>query len=163
MLMVIPPRLINLITGGTLVSYIVMCVNYLFFYRALKAQGYSRDALPYRGYFQPWGTWVALIWLIGIEVFYGYEVFLHGQWDVGTFFTHYTMIFLAICIFFVWKIGKRTRFMRPEEADLVWARPAVDAHEATMDEEDCAGLHRQVMQMFWIRGAKDRLSGRSRV
>ncbi|KAI8243595.1 General amino acid permease [Colletotrichum sp. SAR 10_99] len=39
--------LTNLITGGTLVTYIVICVNYLFFYRALQAQNFNRSDLPF--------------------------------------------------------------------------------------------------------------------
>ncbi|PWY87285.1 AAT family amino acid transporter [Aspergillus sclerotioniger CBS 115572] len=138
--------LTNLITCGTVVTYIVVCVNYIFFHRALKAQGFSRMELPYRGYFQPYGTWIALIWLLGIEVFYGYAVFLKGRWDIGSFFSDYTMAFLAIATYAGWKICKRTRFVRPQEADLVWARPAIDAHEAVMEEVHQAGIREQLMQ-----------------
>jgi amino acid permease len=31
-----------------------MCIIYLFFYRALKAQGIDRSTLPYIGWFQPY-------------------------------------------------------------------------------------------------------------
>ncbi|PYH96246.1 general amino acid permease-like protein AGP2 [Aspergillus ellipticus CBS 707.79] len=140
--------LTDLITGGTFVTYIAMCVNYLFFYRALKAQGFQRTELPYCGYFQPYGTWIALVWLVVVEIFYGYAVFLRGQWDVGSFFSSYTMAFLAICTFTGWKIFKRTRFVHPQKADLVWARPAVDAHEAMMGEPENVGIRRRLKQAF---------------
>lgn len=156
------PRLTNLITGGTLVTYITVCVNYLFFYRALKAQGFSRTELPYRGYFQPYGTWIALIWLVGVEIFYGYAVFLRGRWDVGSFFSDYTMAFLVIGTFTGWKIVKRTRLVRPQEADLVWVRPAVDAHEAAMEEEQ-AGTRKRVMQVLQATWKGTRVAGPSMV
>ncbi|KAE8377605.1 general amino acid permease-like protein AGP2 [Aspergillus bertholletiae] len=143
--------LTNLITGGELITYIGMCVNYLFFYRALKAQGYDRRSLPYRGWFQPYGTWVALFWLLGVEIFSGYDIFLKGRWDLGSFFSHYTMAFLALCTFFGWKVGYRSRIVRPEEADLVWARPDVERHEAEMGEEEHMGFHRRFMGILNIR------------
>lgn len=31
------------------------------FMKALKAQGMSRDDLPYKAPFQPWGSWFALV------------------------------------------------------------------------------------------------------
>ncbi|OJJ70953.1 hypothetical protein ASPBRDRAFT_66007 [Aspergillus brasiliensis CBS 101740] len=150
--------LTNLITGGTLVTYITVCVNYLFFYRALKAQGFSRTELPYRVYFKPYGTWIALIWLVGVEIFYGYAVFLRGRWDVGSFFSDYTVAFLAIGTFTGWKIVKRTRLVRPQEADLVWVRPAVDAHEAAMEVEQ-AGTRKRVMQVLQATWGGTRLAG----
>ncbi|PWY87660.1 hypothetical protein BO70DRAFT_369638 [Aspergillus heteromorphus CBS 117.55] len=134
--------LTGLIIGGTFVTYIAMCVNYLFFHRALKAQGFQRAKLPYRGYFQPYGTWIALIWLVVVEIFYGYAVFLRGHWDAGTFFCDYTMAFLAIFTFTGWKISKRTRSVHPQEADLVWIRPAVDAQQAAMGKEEDLGVLR---------------------
>ncbi|KAL1871756.1 hypothetical protein Plec18167_006906 [Paecilomyces lecythidis] len=157
--------LTNLITGGELVTYITMCVNYLFFHRALKAQGIDRAELPYRGFFQPYGTWLALVWLTAIEIFYGYAVFLRGNWDVGSFFSSYTMAFLAICTFCGWKVVKRTRFVPPEEADMIWARPAIDRHEALMAEK--ARQKKESgngwMHMLRMNRKQDRSIGRSDV
>ncbi|GME25397.1 hypothetical protein GTA08_BOTSDO01299 [Neofusicoccum parvum] len=136
--------LANLITGGTIVTYIAVCVNYIFFYRALKAQKYDRDALPYKGWFQPYAAWVALAWLVFIELFYGYAVFLDGNWDTGSFFTSYTMCFIAICNFSSWKLLKRTKFVKPAEADLVWARPEIDRHEALFAEAEDYGFWKAV-------------------
>jgi amino acid transporter len=44
---------INLVTAGGVIDYVVMCVTYLTFYYATKAQGFDRSSLPYTGYFQP--------------------------------------------------------------------------------------------------------------
>ncbi|KAJ0329437.1 hypothetical protein COL5a_003995 [Colletotrichum fioriniae] len=111
---------------------------------------YGSD-LPYRGYLQPYGTWVALVWLMAVEIFYGYAIFLRGRWDTGIFFSNYTMGFLAICLFCGWKILKRTKFIRPEHADLVWIRPTVDEHEAAMaGNENEVGLRRRLAQMVRV-------------
>jgi len=61
----------------------------------------------------------------------GYYVFLPGSWDVGNFFTYYTMIFACAAFFLGWKLFKRTRFVHPLAADLVWDKPVIDAYEET--------------------------------
>lgn len=60
-------------------------------------------------------------------------MFLPGSWDVGTFFTYYTMIFVCIVLFAGWKIVKRTKFVKPEDADLVWDKPVIDKYEESID------------------------------
>ncbi|OAP60514.1 hypothetical protein AYL99_05516 [Fonsecaea erecta] len=123
--------LTNLTEASQIIDFIVMCIIYLFFYRALKAQGYDRKNLPYRGWGQPYVAWVAMIFMICIVGTYGYTTFLPGWWDVGTFFSYYTMCFVCPLLYVGFKIVKRTKIVRPEEADLVWERPVIDAYEAT--------------------------------
>ena len=41
--------LIDLITAGGIIDYIVMCVTYISFYNACKAQQVDRRSLPYFG------------------------------------------------------------------------------------------------------------------
>lgn len=41
--------LVNLVTASQLLNYVVMGTTYIFFFRALKAQGIDRRTLPYRG------------------------------------------------------------------------------------------------------------------
>lgn len=48
----------------------------------------------------------------------GYTVFLPGQWDIPTFLFSYTMIGVFPLLFIVWKLLKKTRWMRPEDVDL---------------------------------------------
>ncbi|OAG41603.1 hypothetical protein AYO21_04067 [Fonsecaea monophora] len=123
--------LTNLTEASQIIDFIVMCIIYLFFYRALKAQGYDRNTLPYRGWGQPYVAWVALIFMIFIVGTYGYTTFLPGWWDVGVFFSYYTMCFVCPLLYVGWKIVKKTKIVKPEEADLVWERPVIDAYEAS--------------------------------
>jgi amino acid transporter len=46
--------LINLVTAGGVINYLVMCITYIFFYRACQAQALDRNTLPYKGWFQPY-------------------------------------------------------------------------------------------------------------
>ena len=48
----------------------------------------------------------------------GYAVFLPGRWSVPTFLFSYTMIGVFPVVFVVWKLLKRTKFLKPEEVDL---------------------------------------------
>lgn len=46
------------------------------FMRALEAHGLSRDDLPYKAPFQPWGSWFALGSTLIITIFKGFDSFL---------------------------------------------------------------------------------------
>lgn len=41
------------------------------------------------------------------------------------------MVGVAPILFIFWKVIKRTKFVKPHEADLVWDRPVIDAYEET--------------------------------
>jgi yeast amino acid transporter len=150
-------RLVNIVTAGGIIDYIVICVNYIFFYRACLAQGVNRHELPYYGYFQPWSTVFALSFEICVVVCYGYVNFMPGSFSISSFFTHYAMVFLGILTFSGWKIFKRTKFVKPLEADLVWDRPAIERYELTTLDRD-VGFFREMMQLLRIK-KKDTVGG----
>lgn len=112
-------------------DYIIMCTTYLFFYRALQAQGISRDSLPYKGWGQPYVAIAGVVLFSVILAIYGYATFY--AFDVGTFFTYYAMCFVCIILWVGFKLVKRSKFVRPEDADLVWERPRIDAYEASIE------------------------------
>ncbi|KAK4500744.1 hypothetical protein PRZ48_008934 [Zasmidium cellare] len=119
----------SLVTGGGLINYVVMCITYIFFYRACKAQGLDRKTLPYTGWFQPYSAYIAGTWMFVMLCYYGYTCYT--PWDVSNFFSQYTMQLFIPPLYFIWKFVKKTRIVRPHEADLVWERPIIDAYEAT--------------------------------
>jgi len=122
--------LTNIITAGGLINFITMCITYLFFFKACKAQGLDRKSLPYTGYFQPYGTWIALAFEITVVFVYGYSSFT-PKWSVENFFTYYTLLLLFPITFTFWKLLKKTKFKRAHEIDLVWDAPLIDAYEAS--------------------------------
>lgn len=78
---------VSLVTASQLLNFAATCVTYMFFYRALKAQGIDRRTLPYRSWWQPY---VSIYGFVGtfIMVFVGgYTVFLplEGMWNVPDF------------------------------------------------------------------------------
>ncbi|KEQ90803.1 hypothetical protein AUEXF2481DRAFT_9078 [Aureobasidium subglaciale EXF-2481] len=121
--------LINLVTAGGVINYLVMCITYIFFYRACKAQALDRNTLPYKGWFQPYSAYLGAAWMTMIVFCYGYTSF--APFSVDNFFIYYTLLLLAPVTYFGWKLIKRTRIIPALEVDLVWERPTIDAYEQT--------------------------------
>lgn len=119
----------TLVTGGGLINFMTMNITYICWYRACKAQGFDRSKLPYVGWFQPYGAYIALCVQFCIALFSGYSSF-RPEWDVATFFQTYTMQLVMPFLFIGWKLIKKTRFVQPHEADLVWEAPTIDRYEA---------------------------------
>jgi amino acid transporter len=90
--------------------------------------------------------------MIATVATYGYTIFLPGWWNTGTFFTYYTMVFVCAILFPFWKFLKGTKFVKSEEADLVWERPVIDAYEAAIDPP--LGIWEDLGQMVGIKKRK---------
>lgn len=45
------------------------------------------------------------------------------------------MVFVCPILYTGWKVFKKTKVVKPEEADLVWERPTIDAYEASVAEK----------------------------
>lgn len=52
-----------------------------------------------------------------------------GKWSVDTFLYSYIMLFVSIAVFIAWKVVKRTKFIRPSEADLITGLEDIERHE----------------------------------
>lgn len=141
--------LVDLITAGGIIDYIVMCITFLCYYAACKKQGVDRSKLPYSGRFQPYSAWIALFFLTLIVFVYGYSVFLPGQFTAADFFTYYTMVIVAPILYFGWKLVKRTRIVPSAEVDLVWERPVIDQYESSFLEPP-TGFWREMGQMVGL-------------
>ncbi|CBF83027.1 hypothetical protein AN3287.2 [Aspergillus nidulans FGSC A4] len=146
--------LTNILTAGGLINYFTMAVTYVFFYRACKAQGVDRTAFPYYGRFQPYAAWAGVVGEGLIILFFGYGSFC--PWDVSSFFTNYTMVIFAFMTFSYWKVVKRTKMVKPLEADLVWERPIVDSYERSTLEKP-RGFWREMGE--WVRGVRNKADG----
>lgn len=76
---------VNLVTASQLINFAVMCYTFLRFYKALEAQGISRDTLPYKGWFQPYAAYFGLAGTFVMAFVGGYTVFLPGKFKVADF------------------------------------------------------------------------------
>ncbi|KAL0934472.1 uncharacterized protein CTRU02_211271 [Colletotrichum truncatum] len=141
--------LISLTTASTVIDFIVICVTYISFHRACKVQNFDRSRLPYYGRFQPYCGYIGLVWMVIVVLCYGYTSF--DPFDVGSFFIHYTMVFLTPVLFFFWKFYKGTKWLKPEELDLIWEAPQVTAYEEILQEVDPpVGFWRDVANSYGL-------------
>ncbi|KAJ4156472.1 hypothetical protein NW754_008104 [Fusarium falciforme] len=147
--------LVSVITAGGAMNYIVITTTYIFFYRACKAQEIDRSAFPYRAYLQPFCGYFSLVFLVLLVGASGYASF--APWDTAGFVTSYAMVILAPVLFFFWKVIKKTKFVKPLEADLVWEKPMIDEYEASI-EDSPTGFWQECIDMFrWRKaGGNDR-------
>lgn len=85
--------LINLVTAGGVITYIVMSTTFIFYYKATQEQGLDRKSLPYYGWGQPYCAYLGLAWMIMIVTCYGYTSL--NPFDVENFFIYYAMLILG--------------------------------------------------------------------
>lgn len=143
--------LVAIITAGGLINYFVITLTYIFFWRAIKAQGVDRNTFPYKGWFQPYSAYIGFCVECFVILGSGYASF--RPWSVETFFSSYTMVILAPVLFVSWKIIKRTKFVKPHEADLIYERPEIDAYEASLTG-DPTGFWEEMGHLVGIRRRK---------
>ncbi|KAI0030743.1 dicarbixylic amino acid permease [Vararia minispora EC-137] len=127
---------VNLVSTFGAITWMCICYSHICFMRALKVQGLSRDDLPYKAPFQPWGSWIALICTGIITFFKGFDTFL--PFNRANFVTSY----IAIPVFFVFWIGYkvfyRTKTIPSESVDLISGKREIDEEEERFIEEEKA-------------------------
>jgi amino acid transporter len=126
-----------------------MCIlwSHLRFMKALKVQGISRDTLPYKAPFQPWGTYFAMFWTVIITFFKGFDAFL--PWTPATFITSYIGLPVFAIFFFGYKFWYKTKIIPPAEVDLLSGKREIDEEEARfIAAEELLGP-RTKLQKLW--------------
>ncbi|KAH3687226.1 hypothetical protein WICPIJ_001782 [Wickerhamomyces pijperi] len=121
--------LINLCTGAQTLTFFFMACTYIGFWRACNAQNIDRSQFRYRAWGQPYTAIYAIIMGAIMVVASGYTVFLPGNWNVGDFFTYYLSPILALFLFICYKLIRNTKFVKPEEADLITGLAEIEEHE----------------------------------
>lgn len=66
-----------------------MLVSWHCFQKALKAQGISRESLPFRGTNMRFGPYVALTLMMILMLTSAFSVFTKGNWDIQDFICGY--------------------------------------------------------------------------
>ncbi|KAH6949743.1 amino acid permease/ SLC12A domain-containing protein [Ilyonectria sp. MPI-CAGE-AT-0026] len=140
--------LVSIVTGGGLITFIIISITFVNYYKACQAQGVDRRTRPYYGWFQPYSAYIAIVVQTIILFSYGYYAF--RPWNVEVFFQNYSMQILAVILFVGWKVVKKTRYIRPHEVDLVWERPIIEAYENALDEP-ITGFWEEMGHMVGIR------------
>ncbi|KAL3418543.1 amino acid permease [Phlyctema vagabunda] len=115
---------INLCTIGFVVSYTCFLITYIGWFNALRAQGISRDTLPFKAPFMPYAAYFGVGTGCVVVLFAGFNTF--KPFDTQGFVTSYFGVVFAIIMFTFWKFYKKTEFVKPENADLFTGKAEVD-------------------------------------
>ncbi|TRM67228.1 amino acid permease/ SLC12A domain-containing protein [Schizophyllum amplum] len=123
---------IDLSSVAALINFFWICLAWIRWDAGIRAQGLSRDNLPFRGILMPYTPWFGLIWCVLLAVTNGFAVFINidGDFDVENFLTAYFGFILSFGIYGGWKLFKRPSMRRPETMDLTSGLEEVDADEA---------------------------------
>jgi len=123
----------NLTTVGSLFTWCSICIAYIKFHGALKAQGVDRNTLVFKVPFhnsQPILAYISLGFWILIILFNGFYVFTgknNSHWDVSKFLVAYIGIPIFFALYGFWKILKRSPFVSVHDADITTGKAALDA------------------------------------
>lgn len=113
-----------------------ICACHIMFRLAWKAQGHTLDELPFAAPLGVVGSWFGLVLnvLCLIAQFYIAVFPVGASSNVEAFFQAYLAAPILVLFYVVWKVWKRTPFMRPSTIDLVSGRRSLDTQEL-IDEE----------------------------
>jgi len=127
---------VNLVTMFGLLTWISILIAHISFVKARKAQGIPDTALAYKAPLGTGGSIGALIFCILIAFFKGFFLFCHKRlqpgkgFDTNTFVTTYLGIPLYIIMYYGHKIVTKSKWIRPENADMYSGKARIDAEEA---------------------------------
>ncbi|KAK5120876.1 hypothetical protein LTR85_005943 [Meristemomyces frigidus] len=107
---------IDLCTVTGLLNYLSACISYVHFYHAMKAQGRSRDSLPYKGRFQPYAAYIGIFGTTVMNLVLGFDILV--PFEIKWFFLDYTLIAAFPVAFVVWKYVNKTTYHRLGTGDL---------------------------------------------
>ncbi|KAH0600972.1 hypothetical protein MHUMG1_01973 [Metarhizium humberi] len=97
-----------LVSAASFVHWINIEIVYLRFYYGCKAQGISRDGLPWKGPLQPYAAWTALVSFTILLITGGFFVFIDGHWSAQGFVSSYFNIPLILILYFGYKYWRKT-------------------------------------------------------
>ncbi|KAJ7220443.1 amino acid permease/ SLC12A domain-containing protein [Mycena haematopus] len=109
--------LANITTLGSLITWCGVALSHIRWYQGMKAQGLSRDELPFKSWTQPYGAWAVLISFLIIMFFNGFSTFMTKPFDYQSFISDYVNIPFTLLLYFGYKIFKRTSIVPLAEMD----------------------------------------------
>lgn len=134
----------NLTTIASLFTWMSVCIAYIRFHAALRAQGVDRNTLVFKSPFQPFTAYFALVFFAIVTLFNGFYVF--KPWKRDQFITSYVGIPIYFVLYLFWKVFKRTRWVNPAEADIFTGKAALDAADAHWPDR----TPKNIIQKIWF-------------
>ncbi len=115
---------VGLSTCATLITYSMMMIVWVGFYKSLEAQGISRDTLPWKAPFMPYHAYIGIATGITLILFLGFDYFV--PWNTQGFITTYFGVPYVVVLFGVWKIIKRTKHAKWSEVNIYEGKEQID-------------------------------------
>jgi amino acid transporter len=141
----------NLTTIAQLFTWSCICIASIRFRKALIAQGVDSNTLIMKAPFNPYMAYASLVYFVLIILFNGFAVFTGPSipWTkendgMSDFFVAYIGIPIFFLLYGFWKIFKKTKFVKPEEADIWSGKAALDA-EVWPEQTP-----RNIFEKFWF-------------
>ncbi|KAK6908424.1 amino acid transporter [Kwoniella mangroviensis CBS 10435] len=120
------------ILGG--LTWVSILASHVAFMRGMKAQGISRDTLPYKAPFEPYLTYFSLFMICLVCLFKGFDAFM--PFDYKTFITNYIGIPVYVIAYVGYKLFHRTKAVKMHEMDLTsGSREFFDIDDSETDED----------------------------
>lgn len=109
----------------------IIFYSYICFRKAVVSQLGSTDALPFKTPFglQPYISWVGFVFCAIVIFFNGFYIFWPGAFTVGDFLTAYFGLPLFAIAYVAWKLWKKSKMVKPEEADIWSGKEEIDKEE----------------------------------
>ncbi|MDR1572265.1 MAG: amino acid permease [Clostridiales Family XIII bacterium] len=107
--------LVNASGVAGFIAWLGIAISHYKFRKAFLAQGHSLNELKYKAMFYPFGPVLAMA--LCLVVIVG-QFFVNDDFSVLGFFVAYVGAVLFILVFLAYKIARRTKGVRPEDADL---------------------------------------------
>jgi amino acid transporter len=124
---------VNLTTIFGLLSWISLLVSHIWFVRARRAQGITKDQMAYTAPFGLIGSYIALFFCILIALTKNFSVFTrsdtYGSFDYKNFVTGYLGIPIYLICIFGYKYTMKSKMVRPHEADFYTGKDVIDREE----------------------------------
>ncbi|EFX05535.1 amino acid permease [Grosmannia clavigera kw1407] len=139
---------VNITTVSGLIGWAVLEISFLRMYYAFKAQGHSRDELPYKSPLQPYTAWFALVFVILVILFSGFSVFFPGHFTASGFLTAYVNIPIFIVLYLGFKIMLKLKIYSTTEIDIETELEII-AREAHRYDEEPKSLPRRVLDKIF--------------
>ncbi|GME78028.1 unnamed protein product [Ambrosiozyma monospora] len=135
--------LLNITAVAGMISWIGICGAHIRFMHILKSRGISRDTLPYKATFMPYGAWISFIVLIIIAFIQGYSCFF--SFNGTDFFTYY----ISLILFFVLWIGAQFTLYRKEPWLIKKEDIDIDSGSRAVDNEVWEEPINNKFEKFW--------------
>ncbi|KAL1974273.1 hypothetical protein VTN31DRAFT_5833 [Thermomyces dupontii] len=138
----------NITTVGGFIAWIIILITYLRFRGAMIYNNLT-DRLSFRAPFQPYLTYLTILFISLLTLTNGYTIFFPGEFTVSSFLVSYIVIAIFLVFYLGHKIYFRTPWMtRISEVDVISGVEEIDRMEA--EEPERAPRNWLERIWFWI-------------